>query len=67
MATTKQYWHQVMIPFGQDKKFKGVSIGYDTRPSKKGYFVFTHRARSKAYSSINRIPEVVIKKIETMG
>lgn len=44
-------------------KFKGVTIKKDA----KGYFVTTHRARSKSYPSINKIPKSVIKSIERTG
>lgn len=44
-------------------RFNGVSIGRD----KNGYFVFTHRARSKSYDSVGKIPNSVIKYIESTG
>lgn len=62
----KRTWHEVMIPYELTEKFKGVSIGYQ-EGSSPGFFVFTHRARSKAYQSINKIPESVIKTIAATG
>ena len=41
----------------------GVSLGKD----KDGYFVYTHRARSKSYKTPNLIPDSKIKFIETTG
>lgn len=34
------------------RKVYGCSVGKDN----KGYFVYTHRARSKSYESVNKIP-----------
>ena len=42
---------------------KGCSLGAD----KDGWFVFTHRARSKSKPSINKIPQKDIKFIESTG
>lgn len=44
-------------------KLKGVSLGKD----KDGYFVFTHRCRSKSYSSPEAIPDSKIKFVESTG
>lgn len=44
-------------------KADGVSLGRD----KKGYFVYTHRARSKSYESPEKIPVKDIEYIETTG
>lgn len=44
-------------------RFKGVSVGQD----KKGFYVYTHRARSKSYPAKNKIPNSVVKKIESTG
>lgn len=44
-------------------KFNGVSIGRD----KDGYFVMTHRARSKSYPELNNIPKKDIKFIVSTG
>ena len=63
----KNFWHEVKVPYEQTERFKGVSIGFDKRFRDFGYFVFTHRARSKSYSSIARIPDSIIKKIEETG
>lgn len=41
----------------------GVGLGAD----KNGFFVFTHRARSKSYKEIDKIPEKDIKFIESTG
>jgi hypothetical protein len=45
------------------KSFSGVSIGAD----KDGYFVYTHRARSKSYKTMRRIPNSAIKFIKSTG
>jgi hypothetical protein len=45
------------------EKFRGVSVGLD----KDGYFVTTHRAKSKSYPSIDKIPKSVIKFIKSTG
>jgi hypothetical protein len=45
------------------KSFDGVSLGAD----KNGFFVYTHRARSKSYDGINKIPDKDIKFIESTG
>jgi len=44
-------------------RFRGVSIGRD----KDGFFVMTHRARSKSYESIEAIPNKVIRFIASTG
>lgn len=44
-------------------KSKGVSFGMD----KDGYFVYTHRARSKSYKTPALIPKSVIVWIESTG
>ena len=44
-------------------RFKGCSVGRD----KEGYFVFTHRARSKSYETANDIPLKWISWIESTG
>lgn len=59
--------HEVVIPHKLEKRFKGVSIGYDVRVNSGGYFVFTHRFRSKCYSTIKKIPLKVIAEIEETG
>lgn len=45
------------------KSFLGNGIGAD----KDGFFVFTHRARSKSYPELSKIPDKDIKFIETTG
>lgn len=47
----------------QSGRFDGVSIGRDRR----GYFVFTHRARSKSYVSRGKIPNNIIRYIKSTG
>lgn len=44
-------------------RYRGVSIGRD----KNGYFIFTHRARSKSYPSPQDIPDKVLSWIESTG
>lgn len=44
-------------------RYRGVSIGRD----RKGYFVTTHRARSKFYKAVGLIPDSVIKWIRSTG
>lgn len=47
----------------QSGKFDGVSIGRD----ENGFFVCTHRARSKSYETFKKIPDYVIKFICSTG
>ena len=42
---------------------KGCDLGAD----KNGFFVFTHRARSKSYPEIEKIPQKDIKFIKSTG
>lgn len=51
------------IPKEQEKKFDGVTIRQDNG----GFYVCTHRARSKSYESIDKIPSNIIKQIESTG
>lgn len=44
-------------------KAKGVSLSKDS----KGYFCYTHRARSKSYSTPGAIPKTTIEFIESTG
>ena len=44
-------------------KAAGVSLGSD----KDGYFVYTHRARSKSYKNVASISKKVIEDIESTG
>lgn len=48
---------------GLEKALEGVSLGKDS----KGYFVYTHRARSKSYDKAENIPGKDVKFIETTG
>lgn len=47
----------------QKERFKGVTVKRDS----KGYFVQTHRARSKSYDTIEKIPDSAISFIESTG
>ena len=44
-------------------KAKGVTLAKD----KDGFFVYTHRARSKSYKGIMTIPTKVVDYIESTG
>jgi hypothetical protein len=44
-------------------RYRGVAIGRD----KDGFFVFTHRTRSKSYPSLDKIPEKVITWVASTG
>lgn len=44
-------------------RFKGVSVGKD----KDGFYVYTHRCRSKSYPTQDAIPDSRIKYIESTG
>lgn len=50
-------------PTSGDKDFSGVSLGAD----ENGWFVMTHRSRSKSYPSIDKIPDAKIKKVASTG
>lgn len=54
---------RLAIPKIEGKSFDGVDLGAD----KDGFFVFTHRARSKSYDSPEKIPNGKIKFIESTG
>lgn len=41
----------------------GVSVGQDTN----GFYVYTHRARSKSYASQDKIPVKDLKFIDSTG
>lgn len=45
------------------KRFEGVSVGKDA----KGFYVYTHRARSASYPTQAAIPASQIKAIERTG
>jgi len=47
----------------EGKSFNGVSMGAD----KNGFFVYTHRARSKSYEDPSKIPDKDINFIESTG
>lgn len=49
--------------FKKTDKAKGVSL----RKDKKGYYVHTHRARSKSYDTVAKIPKSAIDFIESTG
>lgn len=51
------------IPKVDKIKPYGVSVGQDTN----GYFVYTHRARSKSYASQEKIPVKDLKFIDSTG
>ena len=44
-------------------RYRGTSVGRD----KEGYFVMTHRARSKSYKKASGIPERRIKFVKSTG
>lgn len=50
-------------PPAVQERLGGVSLGRD----RQGYFVYTHRARSKSYPSPERIPLSKIKFIKSTG
>ncbi len=50
-------------PASRKADMDGVSLGKD----KRGFFVYTHRARSKSYPSAEAIPKSVCRDIETTG
>jgi len=45
----------------------GYPDGFDMGVDKNGYFIHTHRARSKSYESPSKIPVKDIKFIDTTG
>ena len=55
--------HRLMIPKIEGKSFDGVDMGAD----KNGFFVCTHRARSKSYDSPEKIPDSKIAFIKSTG
>ena len=55
--------YDLTIPNIDGKSFNGVSLGAD----KNGFFVFTHRTRSKSKPTIKKIPNKDIIYIETTG
>lgn len=56
-------WEQVSKTATKQGKTYGCSMGKD----KNGYFVYTHRARSKSYETKEQIPIKDLKFIESTG
>jgi hypothetical protein len=54
---------ELTIPKIPGKSFNGVGLGAD----KDGFFVCTHRARSKSYDSPEKIPDSKIRRVESTG
>ncbi|MBW2998757.1 hypothetical protein KY321_04415 [Candidatus Woesearchaeota archaeon] len=50
-------------PNGKGRLYKGCGIGID----KNGWFVHTHRARSKSYPELSDIPEKDVRFIKSTG
>jgi len=48
---------------GKPKRFDGVAVKQDG----KGYYVTTHRARSKSYPTASKIPVSAIRFIRSTG
>jgi hypothetical protein len=46
---------------------KGKKRACSLKQDKDGYYVATHRARSKSYKSPDKIPEKAIKFVESTG
>lgn len=42
-------------------------LGFTCKKDKKGFFITTHRARSKSYESFDKIPMKDIKFIDSTG
>lgn len=55
--------HGIKKPKVKGKNFNGVSLGAD----KDGFYVYTHRARSKSYKDPTKISNKDIKFIESTG
>jgi len=55
--------YELSKPKVSGKSFNGVGIGAD----KDGFFVMTHRARSKSYPELSDIPNKDIKFVESTG
>lgn len=64
--STTRYNNGIVVnltkPHGK-QSIKGCGLGAD----KNGFFVMTHRARSKSYKNINDIPQKEINFIESTG
>lgn len=63
MAEKKKSFEEVSRTITKNGKKYGCSVGKD----KNGYFVYTHRARSKSYEEKSKIPEKTIKFIDSTG
>jgi len=59
----KKDFDNVVKPPALKSVMDGVSLGKDS----KGFFVYTHRARSKSYETAEKIPKSVIAQIESTG
>lgn len=59
----KKDWENAPKPPELRRKLDGVSLGKD----KNGYFVYTHRARSKSYAEPDKIPQSKIIFIRSTG
>jgi len=55
--------HGLAKPKIKGKQFKGCGLGAD----KNGFYVYTHRAASKRYKTIDKIPQKDIDFIESTG
>ena len=62
-AKAKKKFEEVSAAMTRNGKRYGCGVGLD----KNGYFVYTHRARSKSYPSKDDIPMSKIKFIESTG
>jgi hypothetical protein len=67
MAKTKKKGYEV-VPKPKDfltkhPKAKRVTLAKDD----DGYFIYTHRARSRSYKSIMLIPKSAVESIESTG
>ena len=46
---------------------KGVRYGCSVKQDSKGWYAYTHRARSKSYPARDKIPTKVLKFISSTG
>ena len=67
MPTAKKKKHEVVTKpadfLKKHPKGKGVTLAKD----EDGFFVYTHRCRSKSYRSIASIPKSAVEFIESTG
>lgn len=65
VSSQSYYYNKKMIDLTipKDKNFDGVSLGAD----KNGFFVMTHRARSKSHESPYKIPSSEIIRTASTG